>query len=297
MATSIGYVGFATLAVVILLIRRLTSIKLAPGEPPLLKPRLPLIGHILGLIKHESDYFSILRSQTDAPVVTLPMLNKKNYIIFSPHLAQQGFKHHNLDFDLIGLAFARQVASISDQAMVERVKKGPNNYTADTLSAIKKGLTGRELQEMNAAMLSYVAGQLNAISDKNLTVPDLWLWMRDLMSMATVEAFYGHANPFRDDQGFLENLWGFDSGLPAMLYGSPLKARAGARHRDGLVKKLKPYFEQRLDKNDDTSSFVKYRTEASLKYGVEGDDLCRAEAIHMWVSTANSIPALFWTLV
>ena len=297
MAASTGYVGFAALAVIVFLIRRIITIELAPGEPPLLRPRVPLIGHILGLIKHESDYFTILRSRTNAPVVTLPMLNKKTYIIFSPHLAQQGFKHHNLDFDLIGLAFARQVASISDQAMVERVKKGPDTYTTDTLAAIKNGLTGRELHGMNAAMLSYVAGQLNAISDESSRVPGLWLWMRDIMSMATVEAFYGHANPFRDDIAFLEHLWGFDSGLPAMLYGSPLKARAGARHRDRLVKKLKPYFENRLDKNEDVSSFVKYRTEASLKYGVGGDDLCRAEAIHMWVSTANSIPALFWTLV
>lgn len=116
MAASIGYVGFAALAVIVFLIRRIITIELGPGEPPLLRPRVPLIGHILGLIKHESDYFSILRSRTNAPVITLPMLNKKNYIIFSPHLAQQGFKHHNLDFDLIGLAFARQVASISDQA-------------------------------------------------------------------------------------------------------------------------------------------------------------------------------------
>ena len=35
--------------------------KLTPGEPPLLNPRLPLIGHILGLMKHEATYFSILR--------------------------------------------------------------------------------------------------------------------------------------------------------------------------------------------------------------------------------------------
>ena len=229
----------------------------------------------------------------------MPMLNKKNYFIFSPYLVQQAMRSRYLDFDLIGLAFARSVADISNQAMDERVKKGPNTYTTDTVAAIKSGLTGEGLYRLNATMLAYASSQLNAIGagDEGLHIPSLWLWMRDMMTMATMEAFYGHANPFRADLAGLDALWDFDDALPAMLFMPSTFARAGARHRDRIVRTLRPYFDARLDRNDDVSAYVALRTEASVKYNVAGDDLCKGEVINIWASTANSIPALFWTFM
>lgn len=32
-----------------------------PNEPPLLKPSIPLIGHLIGLILHQTDYHRIVR--------------------------------------------------------------------------------------------------------------------------------------------------------------------------------------------------------------------------------------------
>ena len=61
MAASAAYVGLAMLVVIFYLIRKITTLNLARQEPPLLKPRVPLIGHIIGLMKHEATYFSILR--------------------------------------------------------------------------------------------------------------------------------------------------------------------------------------------------------------------------------------------
>lgn len=231
----------------------------------------------------------------------MPMLNEKTYFIFSPHLAQQAFRHRNLDFDLVGLAFARNVAAISKQAMTERVKQGPNTYSTDTVAAIKAGLTGPALQEMNSAMLAHATSHLNAIDNgndgKGLLIPSLWMWLRDVMTMSTVEAFYGAENPFRADPAGLDALWDFDEGLPAMLFMPPGWSSAGARSRDRVVQTLRPYFDARLDRGEDVSAFVALRTEASFRYGVMGEDLCKGEVLNIWVSTANSIPALFWTLV
>jgi hypothetical protein len=55
------YLGLGILVVIFYLIRKITTINIDQQEPPLLKPRLPLIGHIIGLMKHEATYFSILR--------------------------------------------------------------------------------------------------------------------------------------------------------------------------------------------------------------------------------------------
>jgi hypothetical protein len=34
-----------------------------PREPPLLKPRFPVIGHLLGIMQHEAEYFQRIRYQ------------------------------------------------------------------------------------------------------------------------------------------------------------------------------------------------------------------------------------------
>ena len=61
MAVSATYIGLAVLVVIYYLVRKSTTVDLAQLEPRLLKPRVPLIGHIIGLMKHEATYFSILR--------------------------------------------------------------------------------------------------------------------------------------------------------------------------------------------------------------------------------------------
>lgn len=62
MTVPAAYVGLAAAVVVIsYLIQRITSMNLSRQEPPLLKPQMPLIGHIVGLMKEEAAYFSTLR--------------------------------------------------------------------------------------------------------------------------------------------------------------------------------------------------------------------------------------------
>jgi hypothetical protein len=56
-------------AVVLLCWQRL-SVQLGPQEPPLLKPTVPYIGHILGLIRYQSGYFDKLKyTQFSAPLL------------------------------------------------------------------------------------------------------------------------------------------------------------------------------------------------------------------------------------
>ena len=49
----------ATFAILLVCWQRL-SVKLDPREPPLLKPKLPYIGHIIGIFRHEIFYFNML---------------------------------------------------------------------------------------------------------------------------------------------------------------------------------------------------------------------------------------------
>ncbi len=43
-----------------LLLHRMFSVHLDPREPPMLKPRVPVIGHLVGLLWNRIDYFTSL---------------------------------------------------------------------------------------------------------------------------------------------------------------------------------------------------------------------------------------------
>lgn len=54
-----GYTPSIILAViaVLLLIRQRLALDLDPREPPILKPRVPYIGHIIGLFTYHTGYY------------------------------------------------------------------------------------------------------------------------------------------------------------------------------------------------------------------------------------------------
>lgn len=51
----------AVLVAVLHFLGKIITPKINQHEPPILTPRVPLIGHILGLMKYEANYFSVLR--------------------------------------------------------------------------------------------------------------------------------------------------------------------------------------------------------------------------------------------
>jgi len=57
--TTTGVVAAAV--VLVLLLPWIWTPRLDPSEPPLVKPTIPLIGHIIGLIQHQAKYHLILQ--------------------------------------------------------------------------------------------------------------------------------------------------------------------------------------------------------------------------------------------
>lgn len=57
--------GCALLGVAYLTLSHVVNPAIDPREPPVLKAHLPLIGHVVGLLQHGVDYFSILGYDQD----------------------------------------------------------------------------------------------------------------------------------------------------------------------------------------------------------------------------------------
>lgn len=54
------YVTVAILLGVVTLVHVLSSPKLDGREPPVMKPRIPIIGHLIGMIQNRQRYFKVL---------------------------------------------------------------------------------------------------------------------------------------------------------------------------------------------------------------------------------------------
>lgn len=46
-------------AIVLLLVQQLDP-RMDPQEPPLVRPTIPVIGHLIGMIRHQAEYIGIL---------------------------------------------------------------------------------------------------------------------------------------------------------------------------------------------------------------------------------------------
>lgn len=75
-------------------------------------------------------------------------------------------------------------------------------------SVIHPAMTGAHLHRMNATALNYVSNELDAIGNggEALEVPNLYQWVRDLMTLATTEALYGPDNPIRKHPNLVQDL-------------------------------------------------------------------------------------------
>jgi hypothetical protein len=200
-------IGLALLLGFVVLLQRLLTTRLDPQEPPILRPKVPFIGHLIGLLRHQVDYFGILSGRE--PIATLPVLSGKIYSIWSPALIQSALRNRNLTFDVFGIEFAQRVFDLDDDAM--KIIRGPGSVeessSHEVMMAIKPAMNGQNLYRMNVRALSYVAGRLDATAADGLRVDNLYLWLRGLMTMATAEALYGSHNPLRNDESLIEALW------------------------------------------------------------------------------------------
>lgn len=102
--------------------------------------------------------------------------------------------------------FAQRELGFTDEAF-KIVKE--TDLIPDFFAVIHPSMTGSHLHKMNANALNYVSKQLDGIGGggETFVVSNLFVWVRDLMTMATTEALYGPGNPFRGRPDLVQDLW------------------------------------------------------------------------------------------
>lgn len=138
-------------------------------------------------------------------IATLPILGGKLYVIFDPAIIQSAYRKKTLSFEPFAAEFAQREVLISDET---QRKMKETRLVPDFFAVLHPAMTGDHIHRMNATALNCIAKDINSIGEgNNMEHANLWLWLRDVVTMATAEALYGPDNPMRQEPSLLNDLW------------------------------------------------------------------------------------------
>ncbi|KXX73875.1 hypothetical protein MMYC01_204633 [Madurella mycetomatis] len=306
MAVGRGFGTRATLPVAILIAMIVAFLvhtlgpRADPREPPLIKPRIPFIGHIIGLMQHQANYHTRLRRLTNKPIATLPMLTGKMYAVWDPHLIASALRNKSLSTTPHTLDVAPIVTRLGAHT-VELLRGPQGEPLLDRFMqhVIPGSLKGEHLQRLNTAALAVLASQLSDLARQGACerLPNTWLWLRTLIATATSKALYGKHDPFGGNAAVENALWVLERNLLKLTLNLPAALTpAGDRARKTLAAALMPYYAARHDEDPSASAFVRSRTAELRQVGIPTEDIARLETLLPFAALANTVPLLFWLI-
>lgn len=201
------------LLLIFILISRLSSSKpdRSLHEPPILHPQIPIIGHILGFLRHRIFYLEHLAAKCSSPIFTLRVFNYRIHVITDPGLLSVMHRHSSPSFDPMIVAIADSI--VGDSPNILRLMhappnaKGINEYMVDTHASLHTSMSpGPGLWDMNAKVLERIAEMVNAIGPE-FEEKGLWYWFRGCFTRATSEALFGVHHPLANDPSLVQAVW------------------------------------------------------------------------------------------
>ncbi|KAK1983708.1 cytochrome P450 [Colletotrichum cereale] len=277
-------------------LRRLLVVHVDPREPPVLKSGVPFIGHVVGLIKHQHSYYKLLLGKSLVPICTLPMLNGKGYVITDPELISSAFRNRNLSLGPLISDMIHKITGLSEACMEVY---NSASFQSQWNRIVHSTLTGDQLRLINVAGLQDLARTLNAVPKDGLDLPNLYIWTRSTMTMATTSALYGPDNPWKRDPSLIESYWGFESYMLAIVIDilPGLVAPRAVAFRNKLRAGFRGYFSLPGDQSPLTHSFMKRRGSLERSHGLTVDDMAALEVVVVHGALSNTIPSSYWFLV
>ncbi|UZP37012.1 hypothetical protein NXS19_004828 [Fusarium pseudograminearum] len=282
------------LTTVLLVLSRFIAPTINENEPPIVKPRVPFIGHIISMLRNGSDIYVNLFKERKEPIVTLPMLNGKLYVINSPDLIQAALRNNDISFTPFILESSKAMWGLSDNAMASisdlaNLKGG--------MQIIHSTLGGESLHKLNISSLSKFMTYLNRVkAGGTLGIADTYTWLRDMLTDASATAVYGPKNPITVDKMHL--VWEYDKQALLVAIGLPsFMTKAAINARLKLNNLLLPYYKNGDNHEKGASEIVQQRESYLRRTGFTDDDLAHMELMIIWVGVTNTAPVLFWLFV
>ncbi|OAG00005.1 cytochrome P450 [Paraphaeosphaeria sporulosa] len=269
------------------------------GTPPVLYPRIPFIGHIIGLLTEGANYYKIASARCKQPIYTLPMLSSQTYVVTSPHLANHIQRASStLLFEPIILPVTQRMVGFSNatvEAFRDQEAKNAKRPTfLDRLHNATYSLMGpAEIRNQGKVVLEQISQRLNALPDCDRP---LFEWCRDLFAQVTIHAFYGPENPFALNPALVKDYWVWERDVIGVMV-SPIPQitnRKAYLAREKLAKTMIDYLERK--RYTQASAVVQERIRLHIELGVSLEDRGRSEFGMLFGALVNGAITVFWVL-
>ncbi|KAK7428006.1 hypothetical protein QQZ08_005437 [Neonectria magnoliae] len=258
-----------------------------PREPQRVQPRVPLLGHLLGMMQYGTSYYSKTSKKTNAEIYTLSIFNTKLYVANSQRLTPPIMKaSKTLSFR----PFVQTAARLMGDATNETYEIFGTDMVDDFSHAMKSSLApGPYLDEQNLRMGKRAIRDIDILAQK----PKVFLldWVRRAVVQASSCGIFGEEHPFRDPD-VEAAFWIWQSYLPLQMVSLDLM-RKGDAARHVVFNAFRSYCN--AVPNDASQLFLE-RSRTLREAGVCEEDISKQQATFGTAAFANTVPALYWTI-
>ncbi|KAI1466290.1 cytochrome P450 [Daldinia caldariorum] len=262
-------------------------------EPKRISPKVPLIGHLLGMVKYGVVYFTNTSKQTTAEMYTLPVLNNKVYVCNSLRLMpliQKNFK--TVSFRPWLKTSAERIGGNSHEAV--ELFGGPlvDDFERIIRLTLEPGpwLDAQNLrmgQSCSALINSLVGGLEGEEGNK------VWLlsWVKHLVVQASSCGVYGQEHPFLDP-AIVKAFWVFHEHMLAQMASLDFFQRC-TKAREVLYQALLKYC---AAPPADIAHTVVERQRVLREAGMSFEEAVKQEIVMCVATFINTASTLYWTL-
>lgn len=302
----LAVLSISIVGIVLLGISRRLTIDYDPREPPLIKSRIPIIGHILGIFWYGTQYYAMVNEPYDYPIYTLDTPGMRQYIVTSPQLAAQLQRSHkDLSFYSAITEVTRRLTGLPPSVMAalefnmdghEGRDRGIMPVNHDNFANVLA--RGEELDKLTAFQLREFSRVLNAMAvhDEPVEV-HLLDWLQKVFTPTNILALYGPKNPISRDKSLVQSFWDFENGMLGLITDilpsvTMKKAYLG---REKVVAALVDFV--RKGHYTTAATVIRNRVDINRDNGLNIDEAGRSELVVWFAILGNAIPSTFWVIL
>ncbi|KAI1346611.1 cytochrome P450 [Xylaria sp. FL0043] len=264
-------------------------------EPPVIRTTIPLLGHIIGMARHGKNYYQHIRGQCRLPIVTLPLVGSRVYVVFSVPMIQSIQKQSkSFSFEPIQAKFSTGLCGASKDAydILQRDLHREGGVYGAIHNAIHHALSpGKFLNEMNMVSAGSVLHSINDIRPGIDIKLDEWL--RHQVTLATTDAVYGPYNPFRVKE-VEAAFWAFEQETTSLFLLPQCFSPKAVRNRKVVSDAFQNYYQHGY--HEHASALIKNFYAAECSHGYALPDRARFEVGNALGMLENIYPAVFWLI-
>ncbi|OLN97727.1 25-hydroxycholesterol 7-alpha-hydroxylase 2 [Colletotrichum chlorophyti] len=274
-------------------------------EPEFIRPRVPLIGHLLGLNKlGAGNYFTQIGAQNKSGLFSAPIFSFRFYVITErKFIATVQRNAKTLSFAPFAAKASHMLSGLSKEATAiqDHVEGGPGAKELDRVQRTMLA-AGPELDEMslvaNKVKLDLIQDlAIEAAKDSGSgTEIDLFKWVKRAVDLSASEGMYGPMNPFKNPEHETD-FWTFADSAHLIVSGgliSNIFAKAAIQARDRNGQRYEEYV--RLGGLDGASGLVKGRSRVMAENDISQRDIARVNVGFDIAMLANYVPTTWWSV-